>query len=253
MNTVEVALDPANPPSALRAIERHEALSRLSPSSRARLASEVTWIRARRGEALWRVGEPSSRLLLVVRGMVALHAAAARGKELILGLCAPVEGLDESTVLSGEAHGGDAFAFGGGALVASVPRAAALEALRSSGAASLALAGLIARRHREADRRLCASTLSVEQRIAQLLIDLTERFGDELDGGSRIIPLRLTRGHVGALVGTTAETAIRALSRWSREGLVSTGDGGVVIHDFAAIEREAGLSPPSERAWGVTA
>ncbi len=237
-------------PSALRLLRRHEALSRLSDSSQRGLLAELTWIRVRRGEPLWRAGEPATRLLLVARGMVALVATPSKGRELILGLHAPVEGVDESSVLEGCAHRSDAFAFGGSALAASIPRSSVLAALAGSGEASLGFARVIARRHLEGERRLCGSTLPVEQRIGQLLLDLAARFGDELDDGAVMIPLRLTRSELGAMVGTTVESAIRALSRWSRGGLLTTGENGIVLCDVSALRREAGLDDHGGRVGG---
>lgn len=228
-------------PSALRLLRRHEALSRLADSAQRSLLAELNWIRVRRGEPLWRAGEPATRLVLVARGMVALVATPTKGRELILGLHAPVEGVDESAVLEGCAHRSDAFAFGGSALAASIPRAALLGVLSGSGEASLGFARVIARRHLEGERRLCGSTLPVEQRIGQLLLDLAARFGDELEDGAVMIPLRLTRSELGAMVGTTVESAIRALSRWSRGGLLTTGENGIVLRDVAALRRESGL------------
>ena len=200
----------------------------------------------RRGEALWRKGEPASRLVLVARGMVALFAAPQTGRELILALHAPVEGVDEPAVLSGVDHACDAFAFSATTVALSLPREALLGALRDDGAASLAYAQLLARRHREVERRLCFATLAVEQRLAQLLVELAERFGDELDDGALMIPLRLTRGQLASMVGTTVESVIRAFSRWSRAGLVSTGENGIVVRDPAALEREVDLTPERE-------
>jgi len=182
--------------------------------------------------------------------VVALVATPSKGRELILGLHAPVEGVDESSVLEGCAHRSDAFAFGGSALAASIPRSSVLAALAGSGEASLGFARVIARRHLEGERRLCGSTLPVEQRIGQLLLDLAARFGDELDDGAVMIPLRLTRSELGAMVGTTVESAIRALSRWSRGGLLTTGENGIVLCDVSALRREAGLDDHAGRVGG---
>ena len=74
-------------------------------------------------------------------------------------------------------------------------------------------------------------------------MELGERFGDELEDGSTLIPLRLTRAELAALVGTTVETTIRTLSRWTREGLVSTGDSGLTLHDAVALARRSSLPP----------
>ncbi|MFO0625332.1 MAG: Crp/Fnr family transcriptional regulator [Polyangiales bacterium] len=228
-------------PSAVRLFRRHEALVCLPESALRALQAEVTWTRVRRGEALWRAGEPATRLVLVARGLVALVATPARGRELILGLHAPVEGVDESAMFEGGAHRSDAFGFGGSTLVASIPRPAVLAALAGCAEASLNFTRVIARRHLEGERRLCGQTLPVERRIGQLLLDLAARFGDELDDGSMMIPLRLTRGELGAMVGTTVESTIRALSRWSRSGQVTSGENGIVLRDAAALRRELGL------------
>jgi CRP-like cAMP-binding protein len=68
----------------------------------------------------------------------------------------------------------------------------------------------------------------VDVRIAQLFLTLAERMG-ESEGDGTVIHIRLTRQEIADLVGTTVESAIRVLSRWGREGLVITRDGGFAI------------------------
>jgi hypothetical protein len=59
------------------------------------------------------------------------------------------------------------------------------------------------------------------------------------------------------MVGTTVESAIRALSRWSRAGLLTTGENGIVLRDVTALRREAGLdeiavgASGDETPWGA--
>ena len=112
-----------------------------------------------------------------------------------------------------------------------------------SGAAALELARGFAVQAAVSNRRLALFTASAEERLATTLMELGERFGDELEDGSTLIPLRLTRAELAALVGTTVETTIRTLSRWTREGLVSTGDSGLTLHDAVALARRSSLPP----------
>ena len=112
-----------------------------------------------------------------------------------------------------------------------------LAALERSGAAAVAMATGLGRQGAVANRRLALFTASAEERLATTLMELGERFGDEMEDGSTLIPLRLTRAELAALVGTTVETTIRTLSRWSREGLVSTGDCGLTVHDAVGLAR----------------
>src|SRR5437879_10896625 len=97
----------------------------------------------------------------------------------------------------------------------------------------------IGRASTAANRRIGLFTASAEERLATTLMELGERFGDEMEDGTTLIPLRLTRAELAALVGTTVETTIRTLSRWSREGLVSTVDGGLAVHDPTALARRS--------------
>ncbi len=47
------------------------------------------------------------------------------------------------------------------------------------------------------------------------------------------------------MVGTTVETAIRTLSRWTREGVLAAGDGALVVVDLPALARLARVSAES--------
>src|SRR2546430_5196131 len=93
-----------------------------------------------------------------------------------------------------------------------------------------------------ANRGIALFAASAEERLASTLIELGERFGDEMEDGTTLIPLRLTRAELAALVGTTVETTIRTLSRWSREGLVATVDGGLTVRDPVGLARRS--APP---------
>jgi CRP-like cAMP-binding protein len=79
----------------------------------------------------------------------------------------------------------------------------------------------------------------VETRFANLFLKLADRVGRPQDGG-RFVPLPLSRRELADLAGTTIETSIRIMSRWSKEGIVSTARDGFLVRDPAALERLAG-------------
>ena len=56
------------------------------------------------------------------------------------------------------------------------------------------------------------------------------------------LPFPLTRQNLADMTGTTVETAIRVLSRWQREGLVSEADGHVVLTDLATLRARGDAS-----------
>ena len=75
----------------------------------------------------------------------------------------------------------------------------------------------------------------VEPRLARLFLKLAEEQG--VAAGGRIkIPMALSRQELADLTGTTIETCIRIMSRWSKDGIVATEEDGFTILDRAALE-----------------
>ena len=78
----------------------------------------------------------------------------------------------------------------------------------------------------------------VETRFAHLFLKLADKAGRAGPEGIAI-QMALSRQDLADLTGTTIETCIRIMSRWSKEGLVRTERNGFVVLDRAALERRA--------------
>ncbi|MFH0777002.1 MAG: Crp/Fnr family transcriptional regulator [Candidatus Eisenbacteria bacterium] len=76
----------------------------------------------------------------------------------------------------------------------------------------------------------------VEQRIASLLLGLSERHGSPVPGGTRI-DVRLTRQDIADIVGTTVETTIRVMSRFRKRGIIGSSSKEIVITDKEALRQ----------------
>lgn len=76
----------------------------------------------------------------------------------------------------------------------------------------------------------------VEARLAHLLLALADKVGLQ-DGGKIAIRIPLLRQDLADLTGTTIETSIRVMSRWDKQGIVTSEPGGFVIRDRRALER----------------
>ncbi len=76
----------------------------------------------------------------------------------------------------------------------------------------------------------------VETRFARLFLKLADRMG-EARGAAHFIPMPLSRQELADLTGTTIETCIRIMSRWGKEGVVTTEREGFVVSDRSALER----------------
>lgn len=214
---------------------RHPVFSRFRNEALDALLHAASPVRLQRNEPLWRVGERSAHFTLVARGLVVVLAPCGPAREVLLGIASEGDGVGEAAALTGEARNDDAYGFTTPTEVLRVPREPVIELLERSGPTALAYAQRIGELRANADRRVRSLTKNSDGRIAEVLLGLAARFGEELGPGSVYIPLRITRAQLAAMVGTTVETAIRTVSKWTREGVVGARGPGMVVHDVPAL------------------
>src|SRR4030095_1028653 len=101
------------------------------------------------------------------------------------------------------------------------------------------MALMIGRRLRDAHDSVKALAVDpVEARLAASLLRLAGREGVATKEGVRL-PYHLTRQSLADMSGTTVETAIRILGRWSQEGLLDADDGRLALVDPDALQERA--------------
>lgn len=224
-----------------RLLEKAPALAGVEPELLNRMAEAATFRSLRRGDYLWRAGDPSRALTLLKSGLVKVVRPAPRGRSAICGLFGPPETLGDLAVLKGIPYPADALVATESAQVLQVPRALVMDAMSRSPqlGASLACAmhNKLAALHDKID---ILTAGAVEARMATLLLKLYDQFGDEADDGTTFIPVALSRRELSDLVSTSFETAIRVMTRWERTGVLVTESGGFVIKDMSALEAAAG-------------
>src|SRR5665213_2369245 len=84
-------------------------------------------------------------------------------------------------------------------------------------------------RLRAANALIAATTSQdIRARLAALLLNLAEQFGEAVDNGTRIT-LRLTNQEMANMIGTTRETVNRTLNRFWDDRLVDMRTAHVVV------------------------
>lgn len=222
---------------------RHPVFSRLRNEALDTLLSAASFVHLRRHEPLWRAGERAAHFTLVAEGLVAVFAPCGPSRELLLGIASRGDGVGEAAALLGTPRREDAYGFSTPTAVVHVPREPVIELLERSGATAMAYAQRLAGLCTSADRRVRSLTQTSDGRVAEILLALVARFGEEVEPGSVLIPVRVTRAQLAAMVGTTVETVIRTISKWTREGVIATRDAGIVVCDVPALARIADVSP----------
>jgi CRP-like cAMP-binding protein len=172
---------------------------------------------------------------IVEKGQVKMCRLTPAGKNLILSLCGPGDLFGVTPALSGE------------------PCTASWETVLASDCLEVRrcdLYALFARRPELLPELLpfltrqlmeCKNCLvetscaRVETRFASLFLGLASKLGQSAPGGS-FIPLPLSRQELADLTGTTLETAIRVMSRWGKEGVITTQKDGFLLLDRPNLE-----------------
>jgi CRP/FNR family transcriptional regulator len=71
--------------------------------------------------------------------------------------------------------------------------------------------------------------------MARFFLKLASEMGQSRADGT-FIPLPLSRQELADFIGTTIETSIRIMSRWSKEDLVRTEKDGFLVVDRPGLE-----------------
>ena len=75
---------------------------------------------------------------------------------------------------------------------------------------------------------------SVKRRTAEILMYVHDNFGVDSEGYLSIV---LSREDYASIVGTATESAIRILSQFKKEGLISTSGKRIKVEDYAGLNR----------------
>jgi CRP/FNR family transcriptional regulator len=227
-------------------------LRALSPAERERLRPYAEVRRVPGGQAVWKLDDALTYYVFLVDGHVKMTRPCENGREVILDVTSPGDLLCISAVSSFAPACCTSVAMAEGAVAVFIPRRDLLHVVEQSPPA----AGAFVREATGRETRLALriaelASGQVEQRIAALLLHLADQNGAVRENGHVRIPLHLSRQDIADLCGTTLESAIRTMSRLSREHVVTTAARGFVITDRAALERLARGEPrPAASAPG---
>lgn len=208
----------------------------LSPEDRARLA-ELSVLRSyEKGQALFSEGEASEYLFTVLSGRVKVVKSLPSGREVILEFFGVGDPVGAVVAYEGRPYPATALAVESCSCLL-VRRAAFFALLERHPTIVRGFLLGLTQRIVELTRRIPeVAGGRVETRFAHLFLKLADKAGQPGPHGT-FIPMALSRQDLADLTGTTLETSIRVMSRWSKDGTVRTEKEGFVLVDRAELER----------------
>lgn len=189
------------------------------------------------GAVLFREGQPSDAVMLLRAGRVKVSHHGRAGREVVLAVEGPGAILGELGALDGGSRSATVTALED---VEAVVVAAHVyrELVAADPALAFRLLRLVIERLRAADEMLVEhGSFGASDRVAVRLLELAERFGDEV-GGTTV--LRFSQDDLAAWVGSSREAVNKALRGLREEGVIATGRGNITILDLDRLAQRAG-------------
>jgi len=211
----------------------------------ARLRELAAALRVRnynRSEVIFRKGDESEGLCIVLRGGVRTVLTSPEGRQQILKRFGPGRTFGDVSVFDNERQPADAVAIADSE-IAVIPRAELLDLLRSNPDAAIEVIGLFASRLRAYKQFVEDLALRpVISRVARLLVDRA-RGAPTLVEEPQSLDDPYTQDEIASMVGSVREVVQRALKTLERAGLIEMTRGRIQVVDVEALDAwtESGL------------
>lgn len=183
-----------------------------------------------RDEEIYAQNEQARMLRVVVHGNVKLARQTMECKDIVLDMLKPGEFFGSLSALGDKVYRETALAHIDVCSL-SIGLNDFYSILQEYSSVALAVLDITSGRLQSAHEQIHhLSTFPVEKRIANILIRLCEKFGEEGSQGN-MIQLPLSRKDLADMAGTSTETASRIMSQFKEDGLINSGREWVAIID----------------------
>jgi CRP-like cAMP-binding protein len=199
------------------------------------LATSLRERRYQSGDVIFRKGDRSEGLGVVLRGRVRTTTTSPEGREQVLKVFGPGRTFGDIPVFDDEPQPADAMAMSE-SIVAFIPQGDLLECLRQHPDAAIEVIRLFASRLRAYKQVVEDLSLrTVLGRVARLLVDRArgaQTLIEELPSSS----VDYTQDEIAGMVGSVREVVQRALKTLEHAGLIQMVRGRIQIIDLEALE-----------------
>ncbi len=189
-------------------------------------------------DTLFTPGDPDDQLYFLIEGTIRLYKIYGDYKEATTALLKSSGVFGKLNLVEGRWQ--DVFAEAvTDARVASVPKSTLTEVIKRQPEFAMKLFSSFSERLRQSDE-VIESLLhrEVSTRLATLLLNLGERFGEDDQAGT-ILDIRLTHQELANMIASTREAVSKVMSELQRDGTIEVQNRKIVIVDREALANHA--------------
>ena len=215
-------------------VRQFNSLKSLTKDELIRISGCKTSRLIKKGDIIFEEGETLNGVYCIKDGVCKLSKLSANGKDQIVKLVVKGELLGQRSLISDEAANLSATALND-MEVCFIPKHEIVGDLKKNTDFSYDVLQQMAQDLKDADDIIVnMAQKSVRQRLAETLIYIHDNFGVLPNGFLSVI---FSREDYASMVGTATESAIRVLSEFKKQGLISTEGKSIKIDDLSALKR----------------
>jgi CRP/FNR family transcriptional regulator, cyclic AMP receptor protein len=208
----------------------------LTEGERAALLAAGTPVHFDDDEILVLQGDVGDGLYVLTRGMVKVTVAAETGTQTSLAVRSRGDLIGEFAVLDGMRRTATARAVGPVAAIRISRDGFAVFGQRYPAALATITRSLVAKMRSATERHAAERNWGARERLAQVIYELAEGYGEAAADGTVLIPLPLTQVELGELAGVAISTTERVLGGLRKEGVIATGYREIAVRDMAFLD-----------------
>ena len=186
-------------------------------------------------QVIFQENDWSSSVCFILAGWVKVRTINTDGKEVTLNILGKGELFGEMAALDEAPRCADVITVTR-TEIGNMPARDFVELIHTSPLAGVNLSKLMARRLRQANRRLQLRQSDSMSRVADTLLFLAEGQGIQSQTGTEIP--KLTHHELSSLTGLTRETVTRVLIKLEKKGLILRNQKTLFLPDMQALERQ---------------
>lgn len=186
-------------------------------------------------------GDPDDQLYFVLSGAVRLYKIYGDYKEATIALLKEGGVFGKLSLVEGRWQ--DVFAEAvTETRIAGIQKASIESVVKSRPEFALRLFSSFSERLRQSDQ-VIESLLhrEVSTRLATLLLNLGDRFGDQENGTGTVLQVRLTHQDLANMIASTREAVSKVMSEFQRDGLIETRSRRIAILDRGSLMEQASI------------
>lgn len=196
----------------------------------------------KKGQSLFLQGSPPNGIFCIKSGLVKVTQMGSDGKESIVRLCKPGDTVGHRSLFSQQTYQSSATAIEL-TKICFFDKSFIKQIIAAEPSVAFNMINSLGKDLGEAEHKISSfSHKNVKQRLAELILSLSDSYGQEQDDGRVKISVILKRDEMASMIGTASETLIRFLAELKKENIIEQEGKNIYILDHQKLQVSAAIN-----------